>query len=177
MKLEKTSLTVAAALALGLASCSKNEPVTPAADDANKAAVSAADAAAKTAETAKAEAEKAAEAAKAEAAKVADAAKAEAARVADAAKAEAEKAAEAAKAEAAKAADNAKTQALIDNARSLVIEGKFSEAASVLQQLAGQTLSADQTKLVESLKEQIQKALAAKAADNAAGSVGNLLKK
>ena len=105
------------------------------------------------------------------------AAKAEAARVAEAAKAEAEKAAEAAKAEAAKAADNAKTQALIDNARSLVIEGKFSEAASVLQQLAGQTLSGDQTKLVESLKEQIQKALAAKATENAAGSVGNLLKK
>ena len=173
MKLDKLSLTVAAALALGLASCSKNEPATPpAAEDATKAAGSIADAAAKTADDAKAEAEKAAAAAKAEAEKVADAAKAEAARVADAAKAEA-----ASVAEAAKSTDNAKTQGLIDKAKGLIAEGKYSDAASVLQQLTGQTLSADQTTLVASLKEQIQKALAAKAADNAAGSVGNLLKK
>ena len=163
------SLTLAAALALGLAGCSKNESATPAAEDANKAAASAADAAAKTAEAAKAEAARVADAAKAEAAKVAEAAKAEAAK-AEAAKVEAAKTAEAAKADAAKAADNAKTQGLIDKARSLIAEGKYSEAASVLQQLAGQSLSADQTTLVASLKEQIQKALAAKAADNAAGS-------
>jgi hypothetical protein len=185
-------LTCTAVLALGLASCSKNEPATPAAEDADKAAVSAADAAAKAAEAAKAEAEKAADDAKAEAAKTAEAAKAEAARVAEAAKAEAEKAAEAAKIEAAKveaakveaakadaskAADNATIQGLIDQAKSLVAEGNYADATSVLQQLAGKTLSADQTTLVASLKEQIQKALAAKAAENAAGSVGNLLKK
>ena len=117
-------------------------------------AKSAADAAARTAEAAKAEAVKAAEVAKAEAARVADVAKAEAAKVVDAAK----------------ATDNTQAQGLIDKAKTLVAEGKYSDAASTLQQLTGQTLSADQTTLVASLKEQIQKALAA-------GGVGDLLKK
>jgi hypothetical protein len=184
IKLQRFSLTVAAALAIGLASCSKNEPVTSNTKDADKAAISAA----KTAEAARVEAEKAAAAAKTEAAKVAEAAKLEAARVADVAKAEAAaaadaakveaaKAAEAAKAEAAKVANSARIQGLIDNAKSLVAEGKYTEAASALQQLAGQVLTADQTTLVESMKQQIQKALAAQAAEKAAGSVGNLLKK
>ena len=167
------ALTLGAALALGLAGCGKNESATSAPEDANKAAVSASDAAAKAAEAAKVEAQKAADAAKAEAAKTAEAAKAEAARVADAAKVEAAKTAEAAKAEAAKTADNAKTQGLIERAKSLIADGKLSDASSVLQQLTGQTLSGDQTKLVESLKEQIQKALAAKAAG---GVPGDLLK-
>jgi hypothetical protein len=158
-------LTLATALALGLAGCSKSEPVTPTADDANKAAAATADAAAKTAEAAKAEAAKTAEAAKAEAAKAADVAKAEAARVADAAKADA-----------AKTSDNAKTQGLIDKAKSLVAESKFSDASSVVQQLAGLSLTSEQQKLVDGLKEQIQKALAAKATENAAGAAGNLLK-
>jgi len=139
---------------LGWPVAAKNEPVTPAADDASKAAASAADAA-----------KKGGEAAKAEAAKTADAAKTEAARVADAAKTDT--------ADAAKAADNNKTQGLIDKAKSLIAEGKFSDAASVLQQLAGQSLSSDQQKIVDGLKEQLQKALAG----NAAGNVGNLLKK
>jgi hypothetical protein len=76
-----------------------------------------------------------------------------------------------------KAADSAKTQGLIDKAKSLIAESKFSDASSVLQQLTGQTLSGDQAKLVDALKEQIQKALAAKATDNAAGAAGNLFKK
>lgn len=176
MKHKVLLLTSVAALALGLASCSKNESVTTPADDANKAA----GAASKAAETAKGEAAKAADAAKVEAARVADAAKAEAAKV-EAAKLEAAKVevakAEAARVEAAKAAENAKTQELIVKATSLIGEGKFSDASSVLQQLAGQTLSSDQQRLVDGLKEQIQKALAAKAAENAASSVGNLLKK
>jgi len=180
-----------AALTLGLAGCGKKESATTTADDANKAASSAVDAASKAAETAKTEAAKAADAAKAEAAKTAEAAKAEAAKVADAAKAEAAKVEaakveaakveaaklEAAKVEAAKAAATAKTQELIVKATSLVAEGKYSDASAVLQQLAGQTLSSDQQKLVDGLKEQIQKALVAKAAENAAGSVGDLLKK
>jgi colicin import membrane protein len=155
MKLEKISLTFAAVLALGLASCSKNEPATSTAADANKAAT----------------------VAKAEGAKAADSAKDEAARVADAAKAEAAKTADAAKAEATKAADNAKTQGFIDKAKSLIADGKLSDASTVLQQLAGLSVSSDQQKLVDALKEQIQKALAAKAAEKAAGSVGDLLKK
>lgn len=172
MKLENFSLILAAALALGLAGCSKNEPAASAAEDANKAAVSAADTAAKAAETARAEAAKAAETAKAEAARVAEAAQAEADKVAEAAKLEATKTAEAAK-----AADTAKTQGLIDQVKSLIAEGKYSDATSLLGQLAGQSLNVDQQKLVDGLKEQIQKALAAKAAGNAAGDLGNLLKK
>jgi hypothetical protein len=70
-----------------------------------------------------------------------------------------------------------KTQEWIDKAKSLVAENKFSEASSVLQQLAGQPLSAEQQKLVDSLKEQIKKALATKATGEGASAVGNLLKK
>ena len=64
MKNKTLLLTFTAVLAFGLAGCSKNEPVTPAADNANKAATSAADAADKTAEAAKAEAAKVDQAAK-----------------------------------------------------------------------------------------------------------------
>jgi hypothetical protein len=95
---------------------------------------------------------------------------------ADSAKAAAETVA----AEAPKAADAAtagNVQEWIDKAKSLVAENKFSEASSVLQQLAGQPLTAEQQKLVDALKEQIQKALAAKATGEGASAVGNLLKK
>ena len=177
MKFKQIPTLLIAVLTLGLASCSKNESVTPTAEDANKAAETARIEAAKTADAAKAEAAKTAEAAKAEAAKTADAANAEAAKTADAAKAQAVRTADAAKAEVVKAADGSKTQGLIDKAKSLIAENKFTDASSVLQQLSGQSLSADQTKLVDSLKEQIQKALTAKAADNAGAAVGNLLNK
>lgn len=70
------------------------------------------------------------------------------------------------------AADNGKVQELIDTAKGLVADGKFSDASSLLQQLAGQSLTDVQQKLVDDLKDQIQKALAAKAA----GAAGNLLK-
>jgi len=183
MKLKQISLTLAATLALGLAGCGKNESATTTAEET----------ATRTAETAKAEAAKAdaarveaanEEAARVEAAKV-EAAKVEAARVetarAEAAKVEAARVEaakdEAAKVAAAKAADSAKVQGLIDKVKSLIAEGKFTDASSVLQQLAGQSLSGDQAKLVDGLKEQIQKALVAKAAENAAGSAGNLLKR
>jgi len=192
MKNNTLLLTSVAVLALGLASCSKNEPATTA-GDAAKAADSAADAASKAAEAAKMEAAKAADAAKVEAARVAADAKVAAEKASEAAKAEADKAtaaakaeaartaelakAEAAKVEAAKAAASAKTQGLIVKATSLIADGKFADASNVLQELAGQTLSSDQQKVVDSLKEQVQKALVAQAAANAANSVGNLLKK
>jgi hypothetical protein len=148
MKFKQMSLTLAAALAFGLVGCSKNEPAALTTDDATKAA-----------EAAKAEAVKTAEAAKVEAAKV------EAAKV------------EAAKVEAAKAADTGKTQGLIDKAKGLIAESKFSEASTVLEQLTGQSLSGEQTKLVDGLKEQIEKGLIAKTTENAAGIGGDLLKK
>lgn len=75
------------------------------------------------------------------------------------------------------ATTTSKAQEWIDKAKSLVAENKLSEASSVLQQLAGQPLTAEQQKLVDSLKEQIQKALAAKATGEGASAVGNLLKK
>jgi hypothetical protein len=163
MKFKQMSLTLAAALAFGLVGCNKNEPAALTTDDATKAAEAA------KAEAVKAEAAKA-EAAKAEAAK-AEAAKVEAAKV-EAAKVEAAKV-EAAKVEAAKANDTGKTQELIDKAKGLIAESKFPEASTVLQQLTGQSLSAEQTKLVDALKEQIQKGLIAKATENAVGGVGS----
>jgi hypothetical protein len=79
--------------------------------------------------------------------------------------------------EAGRAPDNGKAQELIDKAKSLVAESKFSDASSVLDQLTGQSLSGEQTKLVDGLKEQIQKALVAKATETAPDIGGNLLKK
>jgi cysteinyl-tRNA synthetase len=144
MKTKTILFTCAAALALGLAGCSKNEPITPTANDANKAPE---------ATNAVAEATNA---------------------VAEATNAVAE--ATNAVAEATNAVDTSNVQALIDKAKSLVAETNFTEASSVLQQLAGQSLTDEQQKLVDSLKDQIQKALAAKAAGGAAGAAGDLLK-
>lgn len=189
MEFKQISLTLAAALALGLVSCSKNESVALTADDASKTTRSSADAVSKTAEATQAEAAHTAVAARNEAANIAEAAKSAATQTTEPAKTEAAKAAEAASAQAAKTADGAKTaeaakapdkgkvQELIDKAKSLIAENKLSDASSVLQQLAGRPLSGEQTKLVDGLKEQIQQALVAKAAQNASGSVGNLLKK
>jgi hypothetical protein len=190
MKFKQISLTLAAALTVGLAGCSKEESVTSSAtaDAATKAADAAKVESAKTAEAAKVEAAKTSKAADVEAAKTAEAAKVEAAKaveaakVAEAAKVEAAKV-EAAKVEAAKAAEaakvaeNNKTQGFIDKAKNLVAEGKFTDASSVLQQLIGRSLTSDQTKVVDGLKLQIQKGLIAKAADNAAGAVGDLISK
>jgi hypothetical protein len=75
-----------------------------------------------------------------------------------------------------------KVQNLIEQAKKLIAEGRWTEALAILnalgsQQAAGQSLSASQQKLVDGLKEQVQKALAAKTANDAAGAAGNLLKK
>ena len=177
MKFKQVPIAIAAVLTLGLASCSKNETSTTSAEDANKTAEAARVEAAKTAEAANAEAAKTSEAARAEAARTSEAARAEAAKTAEAAKEQAVKTADAAKAQAAKAAEMSKTQELIDKAKTLIAEGKFSDASSVVQQLSGQSLTDQQTKVVDGLKEQIQKALAAKTADNAGAAVGNLLNK
>jgi colicin import membrane protein len=177
MKFKQVPIALVAVLAIGLAGCNKNESATTTAEDANKAAETARVEAAKTAEAAKAEAAKTSEAARAEAAKTSEAARAEAAKTAEAAKAQDVKTADAAKAEAAKTANDAKVQGLIDKAKILVAESKFTDASSVLQELSGKSLSAEQTKLVDGLKEQIQKALTAKAAENAASAAGNLLNK
>ena len=152
MRHKTLPLTLAAALIFGLAGCSKNEPTTPAAGDVNKAMETTAAAATGTAEAA-----------------IAVAATNAVAQVTNAV-------AEATNAAAMNAADNSKVQELIDNAKGLVADGKLADASSVLQQLTGLSLTDEQTKIVDGLKDQIQKALADKTAGGAAGAAGNLLK-
>ena len=67
--------------------------------------------------------------------------------------------------------------AVIEKAKTLISETKYEDASKLLQQLAAQTLTPEQQKLVDDLKAQIQKALASKATGDASGAVGNLLKK
>ncbi|MBE0542034.1 MAG: hypothetical protein IH623_11650 [Verrucomicrobia bacterium] len=66
-------------------------------------------------------------------------------------------------------------QTLIDKARTLVTEKKYQDALTVLGQLSDLKLTDDQKKLVESLKTQIQKAMAGQATTDGASAVGNLL--
>jgi hypothetical protein len=147
MKLDHILLPLAAALAFSLAGCSKQDSTPP------PAAEDAQKAAAPAADTLK---------------QTTDSAKAAAeTAVSDTTK----------QAQDAAAATTSKAQEWIDKAKSLIAENKFSEASSVLQQLAGQPLTAEQQTLVDSLKEQIQKALAAKATGEGAAAAGNLLKK
>ena len=75
------------------------------------------------------------------------------------------------------AAANEQATSIINQAKALVGQNKFTEALSSLQQLSGMKLSDSQTALVTALKEQIQKAMAAKTATDASGAVGNLLPK
>lgn len=58
------------------------------------------------------------------------------------------------------AAAQAKAQGVIDQAKSLVNSGKYTDAMTLLQQkLTGLQLTPDQQKLVDEVKAQIQKAL------------------
>ena len=75
------------------------------------------------------------------------------------------------------AAASAQADSIIDQAKALISQSKYSDAFSALQKLSGMTLSDSQTALVNSLKEQIQKGLAAAVPTNAAGAVNSLLPK
>lgn len=66
---------------------------------------------------------------------------------------------------------------VIEAAKKLAGENKYDEALRTLGTLTYNKLAPDQQKLVETLKEQIQKAMAAKATDSAAKAVGDLFKK
>jgi hypothetical protein len=80
---------------------------------------------------------------------------------------------------AAAAAASSKVQSLIDQARKYISENRWSEALAVLSELSGQQLSTEQQSIVQSLKEQAQKAsqaaATAKATDEAAKAVGGVL--
>ena len=66
-------------------------------------------------------------------------------------------------AEAAAAAKLAEAQAVIDKVKALVTEKKYPEAMAAMNPLSGFKLTPEQQKLVDDLKAQIQKALAAQA--------------
>lgn len=71
----------------------------------------------------------------------------------------------------------AKANSLIDQAKKLVSETKYSDAMNIVNQLSTMKLTPEQEKLVADLKTQIQKALTSLSGTNAAAAVGNLFKK
>lgn len=74
---------------------------------------------------------------------------------------------------------SSKAQELIDSTKNLLGEGKFQDALAKLKEIGGEKLSLNQQTIVDGLKAQIEKALAAtpKAPADASGAVGGLLKK
>ena len=66
-------------------------------------------------------------------------------------------------------------QSLIDKAKSLVADQKYSDALNTLSQLTNVKLTPEQQSLVDSLKSQIQAALAKTGASDAASALGGVL--
>jgi outer membrane PBP1 activator LpoA protein len=70
-------------------------------------------------------------------------------------------------------------QSLIDKAKSLIADNKYSEAMDVLKRLSSMELTAEQKKMVDDLMAQVQKAMAGAAAseasDKAKDAVGGML--
>ncbi len=75
------------------------------------------------------------------------------------------------------AAADAQVKNTVERARNLITEKKYSEALNLVKdKLSGLKLTAEQQKLVESLKEQIQKAISGQGATDATKTASDLLK-
>jgi hypothetical protein len=73
------------------------------------------------------------------------------------------------------AAADTETQRLIDKAKTLVADQKYSDALNAVQKLSSMKLTPEQQTLVDGLKTQIQTALAKSSGADAASAVGNVL--
>jgi hypothetical protein len=168
-------LGLAAGIALVLATgCGKQEQ--PAGETGNTASPSSETAPTAT-QTPSAAVNETVKAAKEEAQKTADAVKASAAQVQSNVTSSVQETASAAtvKANAVASEATSQVQALIDKAKGYVTDEKYKDALNTLQQLSSVKLTDEQQKLVDSLKEKIQAAMASTAGSNAASALNNIL--